>query len=474
MAVPAVLLLVPEIWAIGHPGAYQRREFDQVDTGGLPEIRSHDGVLEATLIAAPLTVHVGGVEFAGAGYNGSYGGPVLRVHPGDRLKLHLINHMPDAINLHFHGLRVPPGGTADNMHIIVQPGARFDYDMHIPSDHLAGLFWYHDHAPEHAEAHVVDGLSGALLVEGFSGNLAGLSSTQEKLLVLKEWSKPGCTGDILKAVFHCRVVTVNGTADWQDQMPPEGRQLWRISNQGANLILHLRAHGLRMRIVGRDGAPAAGSAETDTLDIMPGARLDVLAETPSGSPVTLIADGVLTGTGDSLTVKRVLGHIVPSSTKLGSQRTLRIGFPPQNDLRSASIAASRTIVFDENIAATEFTINGKLYSPDRIDFRIPLGSVEEWTVRNATLDFHVFHMHQLGFEVIEINGVVQPFSGFVDEVHVPEKGEVKLLIPFTDPLIVGHIMFHCHVLKHEDHGMMASLEVYRPGSAPMCKAPALQ
>ena len=425
------------------------------------------------MVAAPIIVHTGTVDFAGAGYNGSYGGPVLRVHPGDRLKLHLINHMPDAINLHFHGLRVPPSGTADNMHIVVQPGARFDYDMYIPSDHLAGSFWYHDHAPEHAEAHVTAGLSGALLVEGFPLDSPGLANVPEKLMVLKDWSQPGCSGEILKNAYHCRLVTINGKTDWRDQMPPDGRQLWRISNQGSNLTLHLTARGLHMRIVGRDGAPSNGNSETNVLDIMPGARLDVLAEA-AASPISLVAEGVLTGTGDDLTVKRVLGHIVPTSAQIIEKSPLEIAFPPQQDLKSASITASRTIVFDENTAATEFTINGKVYDPARTDFRIPLGSVEEWTVRNATPDFHVFHMHQLGFEVTEINGVVQPFSGFVDEVRVPEKGEVKLLIPFTDPLMVGHIMFHCHVLLHEDHGMMASLEVYRPGAAPICRAPALQ
>ena len=471
---PVVLCLYPGLQAAGSSSALERRGFDAVDTGGLPEIRSHNGVLEATLTAAPLTVHVHGVEFSGAGYNGSYGGPVLRIHPGDRLRLHLVNHMPSAINMHFHGLRVPPSGTADNMHVVVQPGAQFDYDMRIPMDHLPGLFWYHDHAPEQAEAHVMAGLSGALLVEGFSKSLEGLEAIPEKLMVLKDWSQPGCDGDILKTVYHCRIVTINGKTDWRNELPPDGRQIWRISNQGANLTLHITAHGLHLRIIGRDGAPASGGLEAETLDIMPGSRLDVLVQASSALPVSLIAEGVLTGSGDDVTVKRTLGQIVASLHRQAPGAQPQITFPPRADLRLSTIAASRTIVFDENTAATAFTINGKLYERERIDFRIPLGSVEEWTVRNATPDFHVFHMHQLGFEVIEINGVAQPFTGFVDEVRIPEQGDVKLLIPFTDPLIVGHIMFHCHVLKHEDRGMMASLEVFRPGSTPMCKADSMQ
>jgi suppressor of ftsI len=101
----------------------------------------------------------------------------------------------------------------------------------------------------------------------------------------------------------------------------------------------------------------------------------------------------------------------------------------------------------------------------------PLGNIEEWTVRNITPDFHKFHMHQLSFQLTEINGVVQPFTGDVENVRIPERGEVKLLIPFTDPNILGHIIFNCHVLNHEDRGMMTMLEVYRPGAVPICGTP---
>jgi FtsP/CotA-like multicopper oxidase with cupredoxin domain len=93
---------------------------------------------------------------------------------------------------------------------------------------------------------------------------------------------------------------------------------------------------------------------------------------------------------------------------------------------------------------------------------VPLGSVEEWTVRNDTDDLHVFHIHQLGFQVVAVNGAAVPFEGRVDTVRVPERGTVTLRMAFTDKLIVGRFMFHCHVLKHEDKGMMGQIEVFDP------------
>jgi FtsP/CotA-like multicopper oxidase with cupredoxin domain len=451
------------------PGKNPRNSFESVDLGGLPDLRSRNGMLEATLVAAPMQVHIGGVSFRGAGYNGVYGGPVLRIHAGDLLILHLVNHMPDAINLHFHGLRVPPTGHGDNMHILVQPGSRFDYILRIPPGHPPGLFWYHDHAPGTAEPHVMAGLSGALLIDGFAATFHGLQNSPQKLLVLKDWSTPECAGARLKTMFHCRVVSINGEGEWRTDMAPNATQLWRISNQGANLTLHLAAPGLSLRIIGRDGVPATNFAPAGAVDIMPASRIDVLVQAPKIGKYALLATGVPTGAGANFSIRRPLGEVDVAGAS--STAPPPLAFPPMVDLRGQAIGAHHTISFTENASGTEFFVNGRQFLPSRVDLRAPLGSIEEWVIENNTPDFHEFHIHQLGFQLTEINHVPQAFSGYMDDVRVPEFGQVKLLIPFTDPLIVGHIMFHCHVLNHEDRGMMATLEVYQPGLLHICKTP---
>ena len=132
------------------------------------------------------------------------------------------------------------------------------------------------------------------------------------------------------------------------------------------------------------------------------------------------------------------------------------------DLRQRPIQAERSVVFSENEKTETYYVNGKVFDPERIDVRVPLGNVEEWTIRNDSDDFHVFHIHQVHFQVVEINGVPQNFIGYQDSVQVPERGFIKIILPFTDPRIVGRFMFHCHVLEHEDKGMMAHIEVYDP------------
>ena len=117
---------------------------------------------------------------------------------------------------------------------------------------------------------------------------------------------------------------------------------------------------------------------------------------------------------------------------------------------SSEIASARTS-FSERLS-NDFT-------PASFSGRAELGAIEEWTIRNEADELHTFHIHQGPYQLIEINGVAQPADDHRDIVDVPIKGEVKVIIPFTNPLIVGRFVFHCHILSHEDKGMMATIEV---------------
>jgi FtsP/CotA-like multicopper oxidase with cupredoxin domain len=123
------------------------------------------------------------------------------------------------------------------------------------------------------------------------------------------------------------------------------------------------------------------------------------------------------------------------------------------------------MVFSEDGTTGLFFINHRIFDHERVDVRVPLGNTEDWTVRNSSDELHIFHIHQGHFQVMSVNGQPQPFDGFVDTVNLPIHGEVKIRIPFTDPKIVGRFMFHCHILEHEDKGMMAQVEVYDPNAA---------
>jgi len=109
--------------------------------------------------------------------------------------------------------------------------------------------------------------------------------------------------------------------------------------------------------------------------------------------------------------------------------------PPVADLRKQPVAHKREIVFPEGPG--KFFINGQQFAMDRVDTTVNLGDVEEWTIRNESDEMHTFHIHQLDFQVVEVNGQKAPFIGVQDNVTVPVRGIVQMLVPFTDPVIVG-------------------------------------
>jgi suppressor of ftsI len=177
-----------------------------------------------------------------------------------------------------------------------------------------------------------------------------------------------------------------------------------------------------------------------------------------------VSEHTMTGSGDKMTLERVLGRVTVAGDPVAPLATMA-AFPEKKDLRASKIDERRTFTFTQLNDDKTFLLNGKKFDHTRIDTRVPLGNTEEWTIKNDTDDMHVFHIHQIHFQLVEINGKPQPFEGYLDDVRVPERGEVKLILPFTEAQIVGTFMYHCHVLKHEDGGMMGIIEVYDPKSA---------
>lgn len=445
----------------------------------LPEIESVGGVLTATLVAEGQKIRLGDATVEGMVYNGEYGGPVLRVHPGDVMRITLVNHLIQPTNLHFHGITTSPQGNGDNTNILVEAGQTFDYEVKIPKSQPPGLYWYHAHAHGLTERQVTGGLSGALIVEGFAAQFPGLAGIKERLLVLKEFATNSIDADdvenpdsgmpvdsddpVIVNYFHGRIQTINGSTTSRLTMNSGETQLWHFANHGANLYFHLRLKDHQFRVVGEDGVAVDKALDTDILEIAPGSRLDVLVTGGPPGTYDLVSEKVLTGSGGDKSPNRALGQII---VRNGAAKPVPaiLAFPSRPDLRGRKIDAYRTINFSQLGDDRHFFINGRMFDHDRIDIRLPLGNVEEWTIRNDSDDLHVFHIHQLHFQVVEVNGETQPFGGYVDIVNVPLRGEVKIRLAFTDPRIVGRFVYHCHVLKHEDNGMMANIEVYDPKS----------
>ena len=445
-----------------------------------PEIRSHNRVLDAVFVAEPGKVTVATDRITSNVYNDLYIPPTLRVRRGDTLLLRLVNKIGPAdveiehkqpTNIHFHGMDVSPLPPGDNVFINISPGKSFQYKVNIPDDHPQGLHWYHSHLHTFVDPQILSGLSGMLIVDGgIESHYPELAGLRQRVMVLKDINLPGATSPTR---------TVNGWRNPPIRSRPGELQIWAIGNLGADGFFNLRLEGHRFWVLERDGNFLRRPRLQDTLFLPPGARTLVVVE--AGEPGRYIFNTNTINTGPTglpspwqrLGTFVVEGQPVPGD-KLGRRLTRdaadipSIGLTGENLLKMP-ITKRRTFTFSDAPDFSAFYINGKTYDENRIDTRVPLGGVEEWTIKNAAGELHVFHLHQTSFLVRTVNGVQQDYPGLRDVINVPWQigktpGEVKLLIPFLNPLMVGKFVYHCHIVGHEDAGMMQNIEVYKPRS----------
>lgn len=437
------------------------------------EYRSANGRLDVTFEARETSVKLGSFVVNGATYNGAYGGPVLRVKPGDVLHVRLINHLPQITNIHFHGLAVSPLGHGDDSLHMVQPGETWDYIIPIPKDHQPGVYWFHTHGHEFAERQLMGGLSGTLIVDGFQHQIPATERLKERLLILKEFS-PDRTGDLNKVPkpYNVVVKTINGQLMPRIDIQPGETQLWRLTDQSADTYFRLSLDDHTFIVIGRDSRPLPRPEATREVMLGPAQRVDVLVTGGKAGNYRLVAEKTATGPAGDMFGSQNMALLVsardPQSSPPAPLGPLTVATGASQPIPGDHVDARRLVSFSEDPLVTGlFFINHQTFDPDRVDFKVPLGSIEEWTIRNASEELHIFHIHQLPFQVVSVNGKPVPFEGLVDTVNVPIHGEVKIRLAFTDPIIVGRFLFHCHILEHEDKGMMAQIEVYDPKVGPM-------
>ena len=457
--------------------------------------------VQASRHVVSLTLHAvnenGRNAFA---FDGASVAPVIRASPGDVLKITYINDLPprssetcavnpcmNMTNLHFHGLTVSPDAPQDDvLGMMAMPGQVLHYSVEIPRDHPPGLFWYHTHP--HGESHrqVLDGMSGAIVIEGMERYVPELGRLRERVIVVRgrsiehdpnaaelrrdvEIRAKGCGGEA-EAVEE--VFTVNGVIRPRIQIAPKERQFWRIVNASPDRYLDLQLDGQTFEIVALDGMPLAyhepkaPTRTTDHLLLAPAGRLEaIVTGPPSGSHRALRTLCVDTGPDGDPNPGMVLADLVQTSSDFGSD------VPPKKmhatddrpplyqelDVeRLEKTTPDFTVTFTED--KNGFYINGRKFAPDVGPMTsAPVGTYQHWRIVNETAELHPFHIHQVHFLAYAENGAPLSHPAWLDTVNVPYRGSVDVILDFTDPVIKGMSVFHCHLLNHEDKGMMAKI-----------------
>ncbi len=427
------------------------------------EIRSRNGVLDAALTAAPAHVQLGSFSFEGMLYNGSYLPPLLRARTGDVLRIAFSNGLPrDPSNLHFHGMSVSPKGKSDNIFIHVHPGEEFHYEVKIPAHGRQGpgLFWYHPHAHGIVLKQMLGGMSGGLVIDGLEELFPILQGLPERFLFIKHAELSGR-----------EVISINGQLNPLIPIKPGEIQFWRLAHIGAALFIKFRIEGMPLYAIATDGHPLSQPRKRTEIFIGPGERIDALVIGPPARDYAMhtipFQNQAWRAPDPAQQIATVVASGAEASPERAAAQIMEQRLEGQNwagEVRAASIAHRRTLTYSRTEDRQSFMIDGRVMEEDRIDQIVNLGDTEEWTVVNTDQQYHSFHIHQTPFLVTAINGVPQTEESLRDTFSVPPAteigpGSLTVAIPFTDPVIVGKFVYHCHAVDHEDKGMMGVIEV---------------
>ncbi|MFE2601411.1 multicopper oxidase family protein [Streptomyces sp. NPDC059396] len=423
------------------------------------QVVSKNGFLRTRIVVERKKVDLAGRKLWALTYNGQYMPPTLRIRPGDRMDVSLVNKIDQMTNVHVHGLHVSPSGHSDNVFVMIEPGETYHYAYQFPPNLATGTYWYHPHAHPITAAQTAGGMSGIIVVEGLKQYLPKpLRNITERTVALKDFQIQGDrikTEDLSIGAPTTRVV--NGQLNPVIRIRPGETQLWRLANIGANIFYKVALPGHKFRVIARDGNPVTKIYSVDSIIIPAASRFDVLVEGgPAGSTTELKTLPYNTGPAGNQFPEATLATVVSRGEPVPREK-LPATFAPAIDLADAKIAARKTITYTENAAGTAYYINGKQFDPDRIDFRAKLNTVQEWTVQNNSDEVHSFHLHTNDFQLMSTNGKPVPFYGYQETVDVPARGNIVVRVAFLD--YTGKTVLHCHILNHEDKGMMSTLVI---------------
>ncbi|MGP3977330.1 multicopper oxidase family protein [Streptomyces sp. 8N114] len=414
------------------------------------------------------------------GINGAFLGPTLRARRGDTVSVTFSNGLPETTTLHWHGMHLPAemdGGP----HQAVAPGDEWRPSWRI--DQPAATLWYHPHPHGKTADHATRGIAGLFLIEDEHSQDAGLPHTygvddvplilQDRALnddgslslkgvsFMEELAGAGSSGVLGDTIF------VNGTHNPHFGVATRLLRLRVLNGSNARVYNLGFTDGRPFHLVAQESGLVPAPVRMRRLQLSPAERAEIVVPFEPGDKVVLRSYAPDLGVG------------FPSSRVDGGEDTFDLlQFRAAKKLRGSGELPGKLSGAPEPITAPDsartrnfqlsgFQINGRTMDMNRIDQVSPARAVELWDVEAIDGSPHSFHVHGTSFSVVSYDGGAVPerLRGLKDTVYLPQQKTLRLAVPMpehTDP--ATPYMFHCHILKHEDQGMMGQFTVVKPGT----------
>ncbi|MFH1344111.1 MAG: multicopper oxidase family protein [Pseudomonadota bacterium] len=404
-------------------------------------------------------------------YNASVPGSEIRVRQGERLRILFENQLSQATTVHWHGVRVP--NAMDGVPFLTQkpivPGEKFIYEFEVPD---AGTYWYHPH--HHSSEQVGRGLSGALIVE----EIEPPAVDRDVVWVLGDWrlardaSIVNDFGNRMEVTMAGRIgntVTINGRVPETLPVRAGERLRLRLINAAPARIFGLEFRDLRPLIVALDGQPVEPREPPEGRVVLgPAMRADVLLDM-SGKPgaSAAVIDSFYRDMSYKLVDLAYSDEPPIRAQPLAAPSRIRSNTMPEPDLDNAEkhtatfeggMMSGRGMMMGMGGHGMGWSINGVAASEHDMAPMITLsrGRSCVLAIRNETAWFHPIHLHGYSFRVITRNGKPSPNREWLDTVLIPPRESAEIAFVADNP---GDWMFHCHILDHQDGGMMAVIRV---------------
>jgi len=425
-----------------------------------------------------LTAQAGQSDFgqghatATRGFNGAYLGPTLVAERGEEVAVDVRNTLDEPTTVHWHGMHLP-AAMDGGPHQMVAPGEIWTPRWTV--DQPAATLWYHPHPHGETEKQVRQGMAGMFILHDDAERSAGLPAeygVDDIPVIVQDASfdadaRLQLTGGPFVGVLGDTLL-VNGTVGPYLDVTTDVVRLRLLNASSARSYDFAFSDSRDFAIIASDGGLLDAPVRASDVQLSPGERAEILVRMSPGEDIVLRSleqdlGGVVgfvgpSGAGDSFDVLQLRAADV-----LRQAGTIPAAFVPIERLSEADATAERSFTLDGT------QINQREMDLGRIDEVVEVGSTEIWTVTNNMAAPHNFHVHDVQFQILTIGGSVPPaeLAGWKDTVYLRPNTAYRLIMRFedyTDPDMP--YMYHCHLLRHEDAGMMGQFVVVEPGQSP--------
>ena len=429
-----------------------------------------------------LSLQTGQMEFLTGkrtptyGINSNFLGPAIKVRDGDNVSFNVTNNLGETTALHWHGMHVPANRDG-GPHQLIQPGATWNATFTVRQ--RAGTNWFHPHTHNQTGRQVYLGLAGLLMVEDADTDALDLPKTwgEDDIPLIIQDRRFRADGsfaylsgmmDSIQGMLG-DVFLVNGAVNPRVSLPAKEVRLRILNGSNARVYRLAFNDGRTFRQIATDNALLEAPVELRTLTLSPGERAEIVSNCSAdlGNSLVLL-DTLSRAALLMLNVDRMAAEITTLPAALTNLQWL----DPAAAVRTRYFSLSMGMRMGMGMmmgarGGTQFLINGVSMDLARIDQTVPLNDIEIWEIRNtgAMGMLHSFHVHGTHFTIVERNGSAANVhayeKGYKDTVLLGSGEVVKIILKMTDYTTGANApyMFHCHILEHEDRGMMGQFIV---------------